>query len=746
MNSSALQIMPDDPLPLAGPLTFTVPLADLNEFSLVPAARRNEVSVLLPLLLRVHAQLGARSLQAACATVAATSKHLMRGLSTVSLRRKYEAYAAGGDWRSLVKGYKGPNKQPADFQLELKRVSQTNQCSVGEALERVRERWAAGESIPGYGTWIEQYQRDFPLRPLPKVWPRGYFPTGWSPRNLRRYGSSRGARVLHLRGLAAAKRHFPSVRRDPSLLRPLELIVIDDFELDKLCSFPGDESHKPAVATVAGLLAMCVGTRRKLHWGLGQRLERTEVLADGSTKTIRTGIARIDVQLLICEVFRKFGLPDYPVTILCENAAAAISPELELSISTLFGGRVRVERTGLINHRSLANGFVERGGKPWEKGWIEATFRQLWNILGAVKGHKGSIQRLNAPGDLESKIKYTKLLLGHGEKSLNLPSDKIAQLRLPFASPQELEEAFAWACALSDERTNHKYIGFAQVTEYLIEEGTEPQPFAALALLTEEQQKQVVPIERAESSVERWARLAATAHFTPIDPAVLAVFLLTPKRLTYKDSAISFKHDRRGKVTGFTYVDRTGEVLAGVAEGTEFLGYFNPAAPEVLHITQLNGARTGTLHRLGGKTGMAPINDRAALAEAAAIQATLINRALAENRVLHAAEDAQLAADRAHNDAIVAAHQAETAGLTVPQKIALAAGEHEAARYEAKQQARRDEAAAAKQQEKDDALVASLSPEETAALLGGNAPTASQSTAPASTEGVSMTDFLKQKK
>lgn len=677
--SSALA--PIEAAPLAQPLSFTVPLEDLAAMAELPERRRNEVRVLLPLLARVRDALrgpDARSLHAACKVVAAGSRHLMRGLSAGSLRRKYEAYTLEGDWRSLVKGYKGPNKQPDEFKKELQRVAELNQCSVTEALVRIRERWAAGESIPGYGTWLENYQFQFPERPLPKVWPRGWYPAGWSVRNLRRYGPSKGARVLFTRGLAAARKHFPSVRRDPSQLRPLELIVIDDFELDCLCAFRGDAEHKPQVGRVAGLLAIDVATRRKLHWGLGQRMERHEEQPDGTVKTVRTGIARIDVQLLIHGLFAKFGLPDYPVTILCENAAAAISPELELSLQTLFSGRVRVERTGLIEHRNLTNGFVERGGKPWEKGWIEAAFAQLWNILGSQKGYKGNNQRLNAPGDLDEKLRHTKLLLGQGERKLNLPPDQLALLRLPFQTPEELERAFAWACALADARDNHHYIGFDRVTEFLLEEGTEPQPFTALALLPPERQTQVTLIERMESPVERWTRLAAGVAFTQVDQAALAIFLLTPKRCVYRDHAITFSHERGGKREGFSFVDRDGNVLRDAQEGTEFLGYFDPANPERLHITQLNGARTGTLVRLGGKTGMIDIRDKDSLRAAAAIRETLVNRVVAHNRSLHAEADILAGAEREHNAAIVAAHKAATSALTPIQKLALAVGEDEA--------------------------------------------------------------------
>lgn len=676
----------DDGLAVTGSgLRFTTPLADLLEFSDLPEKRRTEVRVLLPLLERVHAMLGARSLQAACEIVAAGSRHLMRGLSKESLRRKYEAFrdsAEGefpaGNWRVLVAGYRGPSKQPREFQAEVKRVSQVNNCSVAEALQQLRERWSAGEAIAGYGNWMEYYQLTFPLRALPRVWPRGFYPQGWSPRNLRRYGSPKNGRVLAQRGLAAAKKHFPSVTRDPSQLRPLELIVMDDFELDCFCVFPGacvvdGTVIPPQVGRVAGLLAMDVATRKKLHWVMGQRLERDERQADGTMRTVKSGIARCDVLTFLHGLFEKTGLPDYPVTILCEmdRAAASISKEQELSIATLFGGRVRVERTGILSFRGLENGFCERGGRPWIKGWIEAAFAQLWNMLGGHKGYKGSNMRLNAPGDIEARIAYTKLLIGRGAGAENLPTEIVAKLRLPFENPQQLERAFAWACALSDTRTNHRYVGFDQVTEYLLEEGTEPVPFTALALLPEQQMLQAKPLTRIESSVERWERLARPVTFTAIDRAVLAVFLLTPKRVTYRNAALTFRHG----TTGYSYVDKEGTVLRDIPEGTDFLCYLNPDAPEVLHITQLNGSRTGTLYRLGGKTGMVDIRDKAALAEAGAVQAQIINRVVAENRALHADKGTLEQAEREHNEQVVVAHRAATEGLTVAQKIALAAGE-----------------------------------------------------------------------
>lgn len=711
---------------------FAVPVADLVEFSGLAEARRTELHYTLRVLARLHEQIPASGKCAACEALAAQHSHALRGLSSASLYRKYQAYMSGG-WRALVKAYKAPHTQPDAFVQEVRRLAELNARSMGEAYQQLRERWAAGDTIPGYGTWQAHYHARFPELPTPRVWPRGFFPAGWSVDNLRRYGPSKGSRLLSLRGLAAAKKHFPTLRRDPSQLRPLELITIDDFELDALCVFPGDQARglKPQIGRIAGLLAIDVATRKKLVWGIGQRLEREEPQADGTIRTVRTGIARIDVQLLLHSLFEKFGLPDYPITLLVENASAAIAPELQLCLETLFDGRVKIERTGLIDHKTLANGFAERGGKPWEKGWIESTFNQLWNMLGAMKGYKGSNQRLNAPATLDEAIRYTKALIGQGERgALNLPPEAIAQLRLPFMNPAEAEQAFAWAIAVNEQRDNHAYIGFARVTEYRLHEGDAPVPFDALALLAPEAQLAATPVERMESVAERWQAKIGEVQLTPLPALVLALLLLTPKRVAYRNHAVTFVHDKMG----YTYIDPTGAVLGEhLQEGTELLAYLDLNHPESLQLADLTGRYLGCVIRHGGRSGAVDIRDKAALSAAAAAQAQIFNRAVATVRTRHAGADAQLLADREHNAQIAAAHREATAGLSNAEKIGLAAGASAAAQAASK-------ADAADVQRATKRAASTLTPSDRAAFLGAPAP--SPAAAAEAPEGESLSDYL----
>lgn len=670
-----------EPAPLAHPLRFSVPNLDTGEFMELKAKRRHEIQLTLRILERVHALRGERNFVDAVQVLAASYRHI-RGLSGSSLRRKYADYvAAAGNWRALIKGYRAPSAQPEEFRQFVRGLMERNGRSMAAALEELRtEIWPGGASVPGYGTWQEWFAARHPTQAVPARFPQ-VWPEGWTVRNLRRFGPSRAERKIFTQGLGAAHGDLPVIRRDTAKLRPMEWIVIDDFRLDHQCAFAGDPARgiKPQIAEVAGLLAMCVGTRKKLARLLGPLVEREVKRPDGTVEKVRCNIRAVDVQVLLYQVFERHGLPkDYEVTILCENAAASIGKELELMLSTLFEGRIRVVRTSLIEHKTLANGFVENGGTPWEKGWIESEFNFLWNKLNTFKGHKGSNERLNGPAWLDDERRYALKLIGAGAAAkLNLPPELVAELRLPFASMAELEIAFDRVVELSERRTQHRFNGFDVVTEWRwptpalpAPEGIDPHApnsFRALALLSPEQQRQVVLLERKQSALERWEHLSALHPRLCLKAGALALLLLTPKKAKWRRHCVTFTHEK----VGYSYVDE-GNVMAGIPEGTEVLAYVDFAAPEVAVVAQLDGKPIGSLRMLGNSPRGVDITDPAAMDEARALRAKIVNRVLAEVRArpLHQAADAQLAADRAHNDAVVTAFAREVGALPVAEQTA----------------------------------------------------------------------------
>lgn len=675
---------------LVGAPSFCVPVRDLGEFGALKPKWRQEIVQTLGVLRQAHALRvrGGYAWISGTLQLAVSHRHL-RGMSAVRIRAKYKAYTeAGGDWRALVKGYKSPGGLPPAFISYLKGLIEQSPRGAAAAISHLRdELWPNGASIPGYGTWSEWFAATWPEQPLPRRWPRVY-PAGWHPDNLARHKSSRAARALMQQGIAHAHNFLPKLKRDTSALRPMEIIVIDDFEIDHPCAFSGEPllGLKAQICPAGGLLAKCVGTRKTLARLLGPRPLRDVRQQDGTIKQVRWNVRALDVQALLYAVFRDHGLPDYDVTILCETRSATISPATEQFLLIAFGGRVRVQRTSLIEHRTLANGFVESGGTPWEKGWIESDFNFNWNQLALrLDGWKGSNQRLNGPANIAAKELYTMRFLGADEagKKFNLPPEIIDLLRLPFPNLATMERSFDEVLAAGDRRTRHRFNGFDKVTEYRWKnpalpapdgiDAHAPNPIEALAVLSPDQQEQLmVPEERNESPLERWHRLSLDHPRRDLAPAVLALFLLTPNKATWRSHAVSFTRDK----VGYSYVDEKG-LLADVPERTELLAYVDFTDPASAMVTHLDGRPVGVLRMMGDSPRGVDITDPEATDKARGQRRRVLENILAElrERPLHQEADARIVAADAHNEHVVATYRAGMADVPQAEQIAAARGD-----------------------------------------------------------------------
>lgn len=617
-----------------------VPLTHYESFYALKDDERERVSLLLRLCNEVAS--APEGVVAACRRLALENPG--RGFSWSSIKGHYYAWlGAGRDWRVLVRRYSAGRQQPEDFVQEVKRRIEANARGARQAILGLYRDWQAGEKIPGYGTWRDYYLATFPERDVPAQWPMGFYPPGWGKSQLYAMQSSKAERAMARRGIAAAKRYLPHVIRDRSELRPLELVVIDDFETDVIVRARHPEKGHTELCTCTGLLAIDVATARKLAVGLKPRFRGEE----GQ----RQAITRADVQQLLYSVFSEHELPTaYGVTILCENAAAAISGDFELALETLLG--VQVARTGLLAHKTLGNGFVERGGKPWEKGWIEATFNLVHNLAGALPGQKGASYQLK-PGDLEAKLLYAEKLLSI--EGLN--PDQVAQLRVGFLPFEEALQAYESIFGIMDRRTDHRMQGFAEVYEYALPDGSaqvSEEQLCALAL-PREQLLACTPVARRESPLERWQRLGAGLQRVVVPPAVLAMLLLAPKKVTLRNHKIAFEHHERG----YVFSDADSPVLR-LAEGTELLGYFDPAAPDALWCATRDGRFVGAVRRRGA----IDLRNREAIGREQAEIARIITRHVIEPvRARHAAANAALADDDRHNLALLREWQVPAAAI-----------------------------------------------------------------------------------
>lgn len=615
---------------------YAIPTEDLPDYRALSQKERDRVDVLLTIFQRLETD--PSGIVRASETLAFHFRHV-RGLSATNIQRLYYEWRDRG-WRALPRGYNnGKSPLPAEFVQHIRALMEQNARSMKQAINLLKRQWMSGKEVPGYGTWRDWYFAQWPDREIPSICP-GY-PEGWSKSNLYAIQPKKAARALATRGFAAAKAHLPSMLRDTSKLLPLQLITIDDFECDHLCFFVDATSGQRYLAKVTGVAAMDVSTRRILGLILKPRAP--------DAKGKEQAITRAEVRLLLFQLLRDYGVPEHGMTILAERAAAAVTAELEATFTNLFGGRIAVRRTSMIDAKVLANGFLERGGKPWLKGWIESAFNLLANIAAPLPGYKGPRYQLK-PADLGEKMRITERLIGTGPQDAQLSTNVLEQARTTFLRPAELIDAYMTIFDLMELRTEHEMRGFDEVALYRRHASESFRPIdAEFAALSQDEQLACETAFRMESPRERWAKLWPRVRTQKVDAAALMMLCLTPKRATWKRQRLTIAHGRQG----YTFAQH-GSALTDLPEGTEVLVYFDATNCTGAHVCHMDGRYIGDVRRLGP----VDITDRAAVSDAEQQLAEIYNgiRAEVRARPLHQATDAQLVADAQANAQLVAQH------------------------------------------------------------------------------------------
>lgn len=647
-SENALTVPTAESVAIPAAVAAIVPLAHHEEFhNCTTDDQRQRIAVLLQMFDAIRSS--PEGVVATCHRLAL--EHPGRGFSAANLKTLYYAYKKTKDWRVLVPQWRGSSAVPADFvEFFRRRVEQNKRENPARAvMMQIKAEWAQGESIPGYGTWREYYATTFPERDTPDRYPFGFFPRGWSQSNLYTKQSTKAERALARRGFSAAKAYLHHVIRDTRTLRPMELITIDDFETDIIVQARNPNTGRFEICTCTGLLALDVATRCRVGFGLKPRFKHE----DGR----KMAITRADVQGLLFDIFSTHGLPQgYGVTILCENAAAAITDDVAQMLQTLLG--VQVARTGLIADKVLANGFVERGGKPWEKGWIESLFNLAWNHAGAFAGQKGARYQLE-PGDHAAKLLYAEKLLN----TEGLTQDQVAQLQTGFWLFDDAITAYTRVFDFLEQRTHHTMQGFEELYDYRLPDGSGCLTLAQAQQLDRDTLLACTPLPRKESPRERWARLTQGLSWVRVQEHALALLLLTPKKVKLQNLRLTFTHLGEG----YTFADADSPVMR-LPEGTDLLGYLDPSAPNVLHVTYLHGRYIGAVRRRGA----VDIRDRAALAEEQGEITRLITKhVLAPVRARHEDENKALLAMRESNAAKLEAWAKEAASQATPARAGV---------------------------------------------------------------------------
>jgi hypothetical protein len=615
--------------PLSAEVGELIPFAHHAEWMAIAEHERSRIKELLAALAPIRSAAGGRT---KALKALAHANAARKGWSFANLRTHfYNLESSNWDWRAVASHYRHESNLPADFIAYLRTLCLQEHRSRKQAIEKIRTLWREGKAVPGYGTWREWFAVQWPDRDVPRAF-AGDYPAGWSTSNLYLHMPPPAQQALATRGYAAAHGKIPHVIRDTSKLRPLEMIVFDDFECDTLAIYDR------RVVRVRGVLAIDVATRRKLAVGFKPLLTDDE--------GVKRAITRADVQFLIKQIFVRYGVPgDYPVTLLVENAAAAIGEGLEAALDMYFHGQVRVQRTNMLEHRTLTNGFVERGGRPWEKGWIESAFNLMHNLAGSLPGQKGARYDL-APASTAARVAYCELLLDRDpKKGLGLSDEQIAQLRLPVENFDALVTAYEAIFDVMDRRTEHKLLGFDKVSEWTRGAGDAWHPLPEIAALPQAEQLQVEVRERMESPLERWAKLANRCQFVKVPDFFVALLAFTPKKIEIRNRKVVFAQGGKD----YVYLDIEG-CFKGRTEGEKLLGYFDETAPGKLFVTDLKGRAVGILRH----NAPANIKDPEAIGEAVAlVQEFFHGQVQGPVREALAPVDQQLALDRAHNAALV---------------------------------------------------------------------------------------------
>lgn len=628
---------------------YAIPVEDMGRdgsWGKVKPAEQERIKFLLSLFAKMEA-----------GGIVATSEALafqlraIGGFSAGTLRALYYKWQDGG-WQALVRRFtNGRERLPAAFVQHLRALMENNARSMRQAMNLIRRDWYSGKDIPGFGTWQQWFLSQWPERDLPTVCPGT--PGGWSKSNLYALQPVKVQRALKSRGLAASKSLLSSMVRDPGSLKPLQLVVIDDFEIDQLCFYWDPVAGTRAVVRMSGIAAMDVATRKIIGLILKPRLPGQE----GQKQSI----TRAEVRLLLYGILRDYGVPAHGMTIMAENAAAAVTTELEVTFRNLFGGKVAVTRTGVIDRALLEHGFKETGGKPWLKGWIESFFNLMHNVAaGVLPGQKGA-HYLVKPADLDEKLRATERLIGTGPRDARLSDEQLKKAKIPFATPSELCDAYLQIFKWIEERTDHTMHGFDRVLEWRLHPSEPWQPREAIAALTEDEQLQVQVRQRMQSPRERWEELAPRIQLQPVAPHVLMMLLLTPKKAALKNAKLTFTHAG----VGYTWLtDPRGLIAQRVRDGAEVLCYFDPARSDHAHVCTLDGQPLGEVKRLGKVDIMAA--EAISETERAISEHYLAHREEVRSRPLHQLEEARATEDTAVNAALVAEAEAlrNTAGVT----------------------------------------------------------------------------------
>ncbi|MGH8185717.1 MAG: hypothetical protein ACREUC_04075, partial [Steroidobacteraceae bacterium] len=416
-----------------------------------------------------------------------------RGFSPKNLLTLFRDYRERGPEALLLDYCHGrDHEMPAKFVTFLAQRVESNKRVASVELDAIRAEWLTGAEIPGYGTWHALWKTKFAADPEPAECPEWFLPSGWSPRNLRRYLPGETQITLARDGFFAAHGILPQKKNDYSQLRPLEVVVFDDVRTDWLVSYPG-VTH---LCELWLLVAMDVATRTVLDW--------VSLAAVPDDEGKRAELLEQHMQLLGGALLQRYGIPSaYKMTWLVENAKATLRDSACTALATLSGGQIEVKKTRMVN-RALPGGYIERHGTPYDtKGVLESFFRTFHDHLAAQPGQTGARYDL-APAELEAQKKEHVALM---KAAADLPAEVQDTLRHSVLRYSEAVSALERVVLHLNNRDGHSLQGFERIELWRFPEDKAWRSFDELRRYPAAEARRAIFTHRTESPLQRLERL-----------------------------------------------------------------------------------------------------------------------------------------------------------------------------------------------------------------------------------------------
>lgn len=318
---------------------------------------------------------------------------------------------------------------------------------------------ARGETIPGYGTWRDIYQKEHHYRPA-KDEPCPYSvlnpPVGWSLRNLTGLKPDKFARRAAQIGMGAAKTDFlPTVRLTRVGLKPCQVVEIDDMWYEHYVVFGGNE--KPQKVVEFAILDRLTGY-------VICHLTKPVVKGwdDETRKTLKSAWVNYLYQYLFCVV----GLPrGVRVIIKGEHGTASLDKQTAAvlaNINAMRGEDEQIEfRAGSIITEPLAKGLpgAKPHGNPRNKGSMEGLHGTLKNIVDALCFGNIGGGRDKQPEETEAMRAEDTALMKIAE---TLPVAAGANLRYNFPTWKRFMRVIDRAYEILNTREDHQLEGWEE--------------------------------------------------------------------------------------------------------------------------------------------------------------------------------------------------------------------------------------------------------------------------------------------